>query len=151
MVRDLRRLTDRFFPSETRPPGLVLIGRRELRSNNSWMHNSERLMRGKPTCVLLMNPVDGHRLGVVTGRVVRVTSRVGSIDVTVELSEEVMPGVVSLPHGWGHTRPGTALSTAQRSPGVSLNDITDEQAIDVLSGNAAFSGTCVQVAPIIAL
>jgi anaerobic selenocysteine-containing dehydrogenase len=146
---DLQRLRTRFFQAsngEANGSGLVLIGRRDLRSNNSWMHNSERLMRGSPRCTLLMHSRDGARLGIVDGQQVRVNSRVASIEATVELSEEMMPGVVSLPHGWGHTRGGTVLRTAQRSPGVSVNDVTDELSLDALCGNAAFSGTPVEVA-----
>jgi anaerobic selenocysteine-containing dehydrogenase len=127
---------------------LLLIGRRDLRSNNSWMHNSERLVRGKPGCLLKMHPTDGARLGIAEGQRVRLKSRIGAIEVEVELTDEMMRGVVSLPHGWGHAREGTLLRTAQRHPGASINDVTDERAIDALSGNAAFSGTPVEVEPL---
>src|SRR5262249_11535223 len=120
----------------------------ELRSNNSWMHNSERLVRGKRNCVLRMHPADGARLSIADGQRARVSSRVGSVEADVELSEERTPGVVSLPHGWGHTREGTMLRTAQRYPGVSLNDVTDELAVDALSGNAALNGVPVKVTPV---
>jgi anaerobic selenocysteine-containing dehydrogenase len=148
MLADLVRLRARFFPGgvPTAPrPGLVLIGRRDLRSNNSWMHNSERLVRGKHRCTLLMHPADAASRGISDGQLVRVTSRVGAVEVPVELSDAVMPGVVSLPHGWGHTRDGTLLRTAQAHPGASANDITDELAIDALSGTAAFNGLPVEV------
>ncbi len=131
-------------------PRLALIGRRHLRSNNSWMHNSERLVRGHPRCTLLMHPEDAERHGVEDGGQVRVTSRVGSLEATVEVSAEIMPGVVSLPHGWGHTRAGVQLRTAQKYAGVSVNDITDDRAIDGLSGTAAFNGVPVMVEPLAA-
>jgi anaerobic selenocysteine-containing dehydrogenase len=126
---------------------LVLIGRRNLRSNNSWMGNSERLVKGEDRCALLIHPEDAQRRGVADGQQARVTSRVGSITAVVELSLEMMPGVVSLPHGWGHTREGAQLKVAQLHPGVSVNDITDEVAIDALSGTAAFNGIPVMVEP----
>jgi anaerobic selenocysteine-containing dehydrogenase len=146
---DLQRLRARFFPRAdgAGDAGLVLIGRRELRSNNSWMHNSERLVRGKPACTLLMHPADAARLGIGDGQRVRITSRTGSVEVDAELSDDLMPGVVSLPHGWGHSREGIRLRTAQRYPGVSANDVTDDGAVDALSGNAAFNGTPVEVEP----
>ncbi|MFO0881017.1 MAG: molybdopterin oxidoreductase family protein [Gemmataceae bacterium] len=128
-------------------PALVLIGRRDLRSNNSWMHNSARLMRGGARCSLLMNPADGRRLGIADGQRVRVASRVGSVEVEAELSDEVMHGVVSLPHGWGHDREGVLLRTASRHPGASANDLTDEAAVDTLSGNAVLNGVPVVVLP----
>jgi anaerobic selenocysteine-containing dehydrogenase len=147
MLDDLRRLRARFAqPADG--ARLVLIGRRDLRSNNSWMHNSERLMRGRPRCVLLMHPEDGARLGVVHGQRARVTSRAGSVEVVAELSDALMPGVVSLPHGWGHAREGVRLRTAQGHPGVSVNDVTDELAVDALSGNAALNGVPVEVTPV---
>ncbi|HCJ28621.1 MAG TPA: dehydrogenase [Pseudomonas sp.] len=124
---------------------LVLIGRRHVRSNNSWMHNYHRLMKGKPRHQLLMNPADLSRLGLLDGQRVRVRSRVGMIEVEVAASDEMMPGVVSLPHGWGHGRPGVRLDIASRQPGASANDLTDERELDALSGNAALNGVPVQV------
>jgi len=124
---------------------LSLIGRRELRSNNSWMHNAERLMRGKPRCTLLMHPGDAAARHLRDGALVRVWSRTGEVEVLVEVSDEVMPGVVSLPHGWGHGGPGVRLRVAAKHAGVSINDLTDEQRIDTLCGNAAFSGVPVRV------
>ena len=126
---------------------LMLIGRRHLRSNNSWMHNSLRLVRGKDRCTLLMHPDDADRLGVAGQVKVAVVSRTGRIEVPLELSDEVMPGVVSLPHGWGHHRPGIELSVAERHPGVSINDLTDESVVDNLCGNAVLSGVPVRVEP----
>jgi anaerobic selenocysteine-containing dehydrogenase len=150
-LADLPRLRARFFPEVAVVPGgdptLVLIGRRHLRSNNSWMHNSERLVRGKPRCTLLMHPADATRRGLADGATARLTSRAGSVDVPVELSDELMEGVVSLPHGWGHARAGVQLRTATRHPGVSANDVTDHLAVDALSGNAALNGVPVTVEP----
>lgn len=124
---------------------LLLIGRRHVRSNNSWMHNYHRLVKGKPRHQLLMNPADLDRLGLLDGQQVKVRSRVGMIEVDVAASDEMMPGVVSLPHGWGHGRPGVQLEIATRLPGASANDLTDERQLDVLSGNAALNGVPVWV------
>jgi len=124
---------------------LLLIGRRHVRSNNSWMHNYHRLVKGKPRHQLLMNPADLDRLGLLDGQRVKVRSRVGMIEVDVAASDEMMPGVVSLPHGWGHGRPGVQLEIATRLPGASANDLTDERQLDVLSGNAALNGVPVWV------
>ncbi|MCC7323243.1 MAG: molybdopterin-dependent oxidoreductase [Gemmatimonadaceae bacterium] len=126
---------------------LALIGRRELRSNNSWMHNAERLMRGDDRCTLLMHPRDAEARGIVAGTRVRVRSRVGEVVVPLEVSDTVMPGVVSLPHGFGHARPGVALHVATQHPGASLNDLTDDQRVDALVGTAAFTGVPVEVSP----
>lgn len=125
---------------------LRLIGRRHLRSNNSWMHNCERLVKGKDRCLLLMHPDDAGDRGLPDGGMARVRSRVGDIEVTVQLTEDMMPGVVSLPHGWGHARAGVKLRVAKAHAGVSLNDLTDELFLDPLSGNASLSGVEVSVA-----
>jgi len=142
-LRDL----DRLAATVSRPSanGLVLIGRRALRSNNSWMHNSLRLVKGPPGCVLFMHPEDAAAHGVRDGGRARVTSRVGSVEVPVALTDDVMRGVVCLPHGWGHSRDGAALSVAGAHAGASLNDLTDDQRVDPLSGNAAFNGVPVTV------
>jgi anaerobic selenocysteine-containing dehydrogenase len=142
-LRDLDRLASVLTKPATN--GLVLIGRRALRSNNSWMHNSLRLVKGPPGCVLLMHPEDAAVRGLKKGESARVQSRVGSVEVPVDLTGDVMPGVVSLPHGWGHVRDGAALSVAAAHAGASLNDLTDEQSVDALSGNAAFNGVPVTV------
>ncbi|HTM20094.1 MAG TPA: molybdopterin-dependent oxidoreductase [Kofleriaceae bacterium] len=128
---------------------LVLIGRRQLRSNNSWMHNAQRLMKdGAARCTLLVHPDDAARLRLQDGSRALARSRVGAVEVTVEVSDEIMPGVVSLPHGWGHSRPGTGQRLAAEHPGASLNDLTDEQHVDALSGTCAFSGVPVTVTPL---
>ncbi|MEU4743919.1 molybdopterin oxidoreductase family protein [Actinosynnema sp. NPDC023658] len=128
--------------------GLVLIGRRHLRSNNSWLHNVPALVKGKPLCTLLVNPADAARLGLEHGGPARVTSRVGEVEATVEVSADLAPGVVSLPHGWGHDRPGTRLATARAHPGVNVNLLTDDLAVDPLSGTAVLNGVRVDVGPV---
>jgi anaerobic selenocysteine-containing dehydrogenase len=148
LVRDLERLTawlERDAPAAAGE--LLLIGRRDPRTNNSWMHNSRRLVKGPPRCTLLMNPGDAGRRGIADGAIVEVRSRTGMVCVIVQLTEDIMPGVVSLPHGWGHDRPGVQLRIASANPGVSVNDLTDDLALDVLSGNAALNGVPVLVAP----
>ncbi|NCG19664.1 MAG: molybdopterin-dependent oxidoreductase, partial [Rhodobacterales bacterium] len=129
-------------------PDLVLIGRRQLRSNNSWLHNAKRLMKGKDRCTLLVHPDDAKTHDIQKGDRVRIRSRVGEVEVPVQISTEMMPGVVSLPHGWGHGRKGVSWTTAAAHPGASINDLTDEQRVDALSGNAALSGTPVQISPV---
>ncbi len=125
--------------------GLTLIGRRALRSNNSWMHNSARLVKGPVGCTLLMHPDDARARGLSNGGRVRVRSRVGEVEVPLVISDEVARGVVSLPHGWGHDRPGAALKVAAAHAGASINDLTDPAVIDALSGNAGLSGVPVEV------
>jgi formylmethanofuran dehydrogenase subunit D len=128
--------------------GMVLIGRRHLRSNNSWLHNVPELVRGSNSCTLQLNPADADRLGVGAGDTIRVTSRTGTVDAIAEPTETVMPGVVSLPHGWGHNRPGTRTAVAHEHAGVNVNAVTDEQEIDPLSGNAVFNGVPVTLAAV---
>jgi anaerobic selenocysteine-containing dehydrogenase len=125
---------------------LLMIGRRHVRSNNSWMHNYHRLVKGKPRHQLLMNPQDLATRGLSDGQRVRVSSRVGTIEVEVLGSLDMMPGVVSLPHGWGHGRPGVHMDIAREQPGESANDLTDERQLDAVSGNAALNGVPVTVA-----
>ncbi len=127
------------------PGALLLIGRRHIRSNNSWMHNSHRLVKGPRRDQLLMHPQDLAARGLRDGQRVTVGSRTGSVVVEVEATEAIMPGTVSLPHGWGHDREGTRLGIATRHPGVSANDLTDERYLDVVSGNAALNGVPVRV------
>ncbi len=129
---------------QTAPP-LMLIGRRHVRSNNSWMHNSRRLVKGKPRCTLMMHPDDATDRGIADGATVRLRSRVGEVVVPVEVTDHMMPGVVSLPHGWGHDRAGIRLGVASRHAGVSINDLIDDQRIDALTGTAVLNGTPVEV------
>lgn len=127
------------------PGTLTLIGRRQMRSNNSWMHNQERLVKGRDRCTCLMHPDDAAARSLDDGQVVQVRSRIGSIEVPLEVSDEIMPGVVSVPHGWGHDRAGVGWSTAKAHPGASVNDLTDPKLFDPLSGNAALSEVAVTV------
>lgn len=125
--------------------GLMLIGRRHVRSNNSWLHNSRRLVKGKTRHQLLMHPDDMQQRQLSDGQQVRIRSRVGAINTEVQASREVMPGVVSLPHGWGHRRPGVKQNIATSLQGESCNDLTDEKRLDPLTGNAAVNGVPVEV------
>ncbi|MFQ5350072.1 MAG: molybdopterin dinucleotide binding domain-containing protein, partial [Thermoanaerobaculia bacterium] len=150
-VGDLDRLRRRLDQPDAGGDGeLRLIGRRDVRSNNSWMHNFPRLMRGRDRCTLLMHPTDADRLGLTQESRVAVVSRTGRVTAPLEISDRMMPGVVSLPHGWGHHREGTRLTTANRHPGVSLNDLTDEGEVDLLCGTAALNGVAVRVEPVAA-
>jgi anaerobic selenocysteine-containing dehydrogenase len=144
LVRDLERL---FATEAEASPRMVLIGRRHLRDNNSWMHNVAGLMTGKARCTLFVHPDDAREIGIGDGDRARVRSRVGEVCVPVTITDEVMPGVVSLPHGYGHHRRGVRLSVASDHAGVSMNDLTDDTFLDALSGNAALSGVPVDVTP----
>jgi anaerobic selenocysteine-containing dehydrogenase len=124
---------------------LTLIGRRQLRSNNSWMHNSARLMKGSDRCTALLHPDDASARGLDDGDRVRVVSRVGAIELPLEISDEIRPGVVSVPHGFGHVRPGVGWRLAAAKAGASVNDITDPSVVDRLTGNAAFNSVPVRV------
>ncbi|MGE8409372.1 MAG: molybdopterin oxidoreductase family protein [Pseudomonas sp.] len=142
ILADLQRFAAQQPPSAAQ---LLLIGRRHVRSNNSWMHNFHRLVKGKPRHQLLMHPEDLAGRQLQDGQRVRVTSRVGSIEVDVQASTDMMPGVVSLPHGFGHARPGVLLDIARAQSGASANDLTDERLVDALSGNAVLNGVPVEV------
>jgi anaerobic selenocysteine-containing dehydrogenase len=144
-LADLPRLRARLGELTLAATGLVLIGRRQLRSNNSWMHNSLRLVKGKPRCTLIIHPDDARPRGLGDGARARVATRVGAIEVPVEVSDAIMPGVVSLPHGWGHDRSGVRLAVASAHAGASMNDITDEHLVDALSGTSTLSGITVEV------
>jgi len=151
LVKDVERVRCRFLNDAAYEANghLLLIGRRQLRSNNSWLHNSERLVKENPTkprCTVLMHPTDAANRDLLNGQKVVVRSRVGSIVLPVEISEEIMRGVVSIPHGWGHDRDGNQQTVAQQHAGASINDLTDQQSLDALCGTAAFNGTAVTVA-----
>jgi len=124
---------------------LVLVGRRHLRSNNSWMHNIEVLVKGAPRCTLHVHPEDAARLGLVDGGVAHVESRVGEVDAAVEVTDAIRPGVVSLPHGWGHGQLGTRMRVAAERPGVNSNILADHEAMDPLSGTSVLNGIPVQI------
>ncbi len=144
IIGDIPRLQARLSrPRES----LVLTSRRHLRSNNSWMHNVKVLVKGKDRCTLLIHPEDARASGVVDGKLARVSSEAGSLEVPVEVSDEMMPGVVSLPHGWGHDRPGTRMSIAREHAGVNNNLLAPGTFVDEISGNAAVNGIPVEVAP----
>jgi anaerobic selenocysteine-containing dehydrogenase len=148
MRRDLPRLARKLEGAAAASSSrLLLVGRRTLRSNNSWMHNCERLVSGRNRCVLLMHPDDAQQRRLTAGQDVVVESAVGRIEVPLDVSDEVMPGVVSLPHGWGHDRPGTQLRVATRHAGVSMNDAVDDAGIDALSGTSILNGVPVTVEP----
>lgn len=142
LLADLERLAQQAPPARDQ---LLLIGRRHVRSNNSWMHNYHRLVKGKPRHQLLMHPDDLQHRQLQDGQTVRVRSRTGALEVQVQACEEMMRGVVSLPHGYGHNRHGAQLQIAAAQPGVSANDLTDEQLRDGVSGNAALNGVPVDV------
>jgi anaerobic selenocysteine-containing dehydrogenase len=124
----------------------AMISRRLPRSHNTWTQNSHRLVKGKDPCTLQINPIDAQRLGLEDGKPAMVSSPVGSIQLPVEFDENMFAGVVSIPQGWGHNRQNTAMNVAHTQPGVSINDVTDSQRVDELTGNAAFNGTRVSVA-----
>jgi anaerobic selenocysteine-containing dehydrogenase len=127
---------------------LVLVGRRQLRSNNSWMHNVPNLVRGKERCTVHVHPADAARLELEDGARAAVSSTAGEIEITVEVTDAVMPGVVSIPHGWGHDEPGVQLSVAARHPGANSNVLADESMVDPLSGNAVLNGIPVEITPV---
>ncbi|MFC7938062.1 molybdopterin oxidoreductase family protein [Streptomyces sp. NPDC057387] len=131
-----------------RPAGLVLVGRRHLRSNNSWMHNIPALTGGSNRCTLHLHPEDAARLGVRDGQPVRVKGAGGAVTAPAEVTDTVRPGVVSLPHGWGHDRPGTRQTHAAGDPGVNVNQLLDGGTLDPLSGNAVLNGVPVELTPL---
>ena len=124
---------------------MVLVGRRDLRSNNSWMHNVEILVKGKPRCTLQIHPTDAARFGIEPGTSTRVRSRVGEVEIPAEVTDGIMPGVVSIPHGWGHDAPGADMDVALRYAGVNTNVLSDGELIDPLSGNSVLNGIPVTV------
>lgn len=143
---DLSRVEAHFFdrPAE-QGDTLQLIGRRHLKSNNSWLHNSRRMVKGARRCTAQIHPDDALRLSIDDGQQVSVRSRVGEVKIEAEVTEKIMPGVVSIPHGWGHGKAGAQLRIAGENAGVSCNDLTDEMVVDELSGNAVLNGVPVIV------
>jgi anaerobic selenocysteine-containing dehydrogenase len=146
MLADLRRV--RADLVERRQEGIRLVGRRHLRSNNSWMHNAHRLTKGPRRDQLWMSPADAAALGLREGDAVNVRSGSGSVSPTVHVTDRVTAGVVCLPHGFGQAREGVRLSVAKRVPGVSYNDLAEESAADAVSGNAAVNALPVTLEPI---
>ncbi len=145
---DLKRLNDSGIINGGRNSNypFAMISRRLARSHNTWTQNSHRLVKGRDPCTLQINPEDAAKLGLQDGQTAVVSSTTGSIQMPVELDEDMFAGVVSIPQGWGHNRQNTAMNVAQAQPGVSMNDLTDSQRVDELTGNAAFNGTRVSVA-----
>jgi anaerobic selenocysteine-containing dehydrogenase len=142
LLDDLPRLAARL---ERRAEPLVLVSRRHLRSNNTWMHNVPALMKGKDRCTLLIHPDDAARCGVADDDVVTVKSAAGEIKVPVEVTDAIKPGVVSMPHGWGHGKPGTRMSVANGSPGANTNALSPPTFLDEPSGNGALNGIPVTI------
>lgn len=142
-LNDLQRL----YAFLNAAPGedLLLIGRRHVRSNNSWMHNSQRLVKGKGRCTLMIHPSDARGAGLNDGDEAQVMSEAGTIVVPVEITEDIMPGVVSIPHGWGHTRKGTGLRIAEAHAGASINDVVRDDQIDPVSGTSILNGQSVKI------
>jgi anaerobic selenocysteine-containing dehydrogenase len=141
-LADINRLRRELAASDG---ALRLIGRRHVRDCNSWMHNFRRLVKGRNRCTLLMHPEDMAARAIEDGAPVRVRSRAGEVMLNVEASQDIMPGVVSIPHGYGHGREGVRAAIAVANAGVSCNDVTDELSVDQLSGNAAVNGVRVEV------
>ena len=145
LIADLVRLESSIAKADD--DQMLLVGRRELKSNNSWMHNIKVLTKGSLSCTAQVHPDDATRLGLIEGASVRITSRVGSVEAPVEITDSVRPGVVSLPHGWGHGVAGTRMSVAAEKAGVNSNILTDESIIDPISGNAVLNAIPVTLQP----
>lgn len=149
-MKDLTRLEQTFFSSEPSSRSenrheFSLIGRRHVRSNNSWLHNSHRLVKGKTRCTVMMNPADASKLSLKEGQAVEVTSSVGSLQLPIEVTDQIMEGVISIPHGWGHNKPGTRKTEASRHAGENANALTDDMQVDALAGTAVLNGIPVTV------
>jgi anaerobic selenocysteine-containing dehydrogenase len=142
VIDDLARLADTL---DAPSPDLVLVGRRHVRSNNSWMHNLPMLAKGPVRCTLQLHPQDAAARGLADGALARVSSRVGSVVAPVEVTDEIAPGTACLPHGWGHDEPGTRLGVAAQRPGTNSNTLTDEMALDPLSGTAVLNGIPIEI------
>lgn len=146
LMNDLQRLEIVFSKKiKTKEDEILLIGRRHVRDNNSWMHNSERLVKGNNRCTLLVHPETAQKYNLTDKKSAKISSRAGSVILPVEISDEIMPNVVSIPHGYGHNKKGSKLDIAQKHAGASINDLTDELFTDKLTGNAAFSGVPVSL------
>lgn len=146
IVEDLARLHERFAARQQEEDGFLLIGRRHMRSNNSWMHNLNVLVKGKDRCTLMIHPDDAARLELSAGDIVTISTEVNAIDVPVEISDEIMTGVVSIPHGWGHALAETQIDIANDHPGTNVNALIGEEMYDKPSGNSMLNGIPVQLA-----
>jgi anaerobic selenocysteine-containing dehydrogenase len=147
---DLTRLNKHFFAKQpVNDDSLQLIGRRHLKTNNSWLHNSRRMVKGTDNgnkrCTAQINPLDAERYAIADGQQIKVSSRVGQVSISAEVTAKIMPGVISIPHGWGHNKADTNWSIAKAHAGVSVNDLTDEMVLDDLSGNAVLNGVPVWI------
>jgi len=145
LAGDLPRLASS-LAERSKPGGMVLVGRRQMRNMNSWLHNLPALAKGQDRCTLLLNPKDASELGIENrGRAI-IASRVGQVEAEVKVTDEMMPGVVSLPHGFGHTVPGIQMTVAnEKQPGPCSNYLTDELALDIISGTHIANGIPVEV------
>ncbi len=152
ITRDLPRLLSKLMDRKNQKKStrfdMLLIGRRDPRTCNSWLHNSKRLTKGKPRCLAHIHPDDAKKLGLVSGNPIRVTSAVGIIDIDFEETDSINRGVISIPHGWGHDLPGVKMSCAVQNSGVSVNNLTNNNQYDALSGNAILNGVPVNVRPV---
>jgi anaerobic selenocysteine-containing dehydrogenase len=142
---DIKRVNEYFYNEVGTESPLLLIGRRHLKSNNSWLHNSKRMVKDTTRCTAQIHPTDASAFGIENGSLVTVRSRVGQIIIEAEITEKVMRGVVCIPHGWGHNKQGIQWQHAQSIAGVSCNDLTDEMILDELSGNAVLNGVPVTI------
>jgi anaerobic selenocysteine-containing dehydrogenase len=144
LLQDLKRAAQDL----QRPaPDLVIIGRRDVRTNNSWMHNLPTLAKGPFRCTALVHPIDAARHGVQEGAMATLRNGPRSVQAQVHISADMMPGVVSLPHGWGHDLPGAQLRVAAERPGANINALLDDQLRDPLSGNAVLGGVAITMEP----
>ena len=145
-VDDLPRLNAvKSHPARDENYPFDLIGRRLVKSHNTWTQNSERLVKGKNPCTLEVHPEDAQVLGISKGQLVKISSIVGEVEIEVVITDDIQKGVVSMPQGWGHNQKGTKMSVAAKQPGVSINDLTDANRVDTLTGNAALNGTPVAI------
>ena len=143
---DITRLTDHFKAVEKKSEfDMQLIGRRDPRTNNSWMHNSYRMVKGKERCIALVNVEDAQKYDLQDGNLIKVLSKVGEISISINVTENIKPGIISIPHGWGHVFAETKLSIANKHAGVNINILMDENAIDELSGNAVLAGVPIRI------
>lgn len=142
-MADLARVDKHFFDSEESE--MVLIGRRHIKSNNSWMHNNNRMLKGSNRCTAQLNPRDAKSQDIEDGDIIAIESRVGKITIEAEITDKIMPGVISVPHGWGHNKTGTRWSIAENTPGANVNSLTDDMIVDELSGNAVLNGVPVTI------
>jgi anaerobic selenocysteine-containing dehydrogenase len=146
LVDDVARLErQQVRASDEKEKPLMLFGRRDIRSKNSWLHNCERLVKGKNRCTAQLHPEDAHARNIESGDTVEISSRVGTIELPAEVTEDVCPGTVCVPHGWGHAREGTRMGVAEGHAGVSVNDVVDDEMVDEVSGTSVLNGLAVEV------